>query len=61
MKRVLIFSVLVLSFITSPLLVTQLFSQPVPPPVATPIDGGLSFLAILGLGFIIRKKFHRNK
>jgi hypothetical protein len=29
MKRVLIFSVLVLSFIASPLVITQLFSQPI--------------------------------
>lgn len=57
MKRVLIFSVLVLSFIASPLVITQLFSQPIPPaPQGTPLSGGLGFLLVLLGGYFLRKK-----
>lgn len=56
MKRVLIFSVLVLSFIASPLVITQLFSQPIPPAPQSPLFGGLGFLLVLLGGYFLRKK-----
>lgn len=61
MKRIIIFVLLVMVFTGSPMFLFQLFSQPIPPPVTAPIDGGLGVIAFLGIGFLLRRKFIRNK
>lgn len=56
MKRIILHISLVIIIMVTPIFISDLFSQPIPPTPQGPIDGGLGILAVLGISFLFRKK-----